>query len=175
MKLKSLSINDMEQIRQWRNEQLQMLRTSFPLTKEMQEDFYNNEICNRQSNSRYWGVWTTCENVAMDLIGMCGIENIQWENRLGEISLLLNPKLELGFCMKEALNLLLDKAFFYLNLENVFTEVYDCSLFKQFWIKIYNKYNNGIAAPKLPNKKYYNGVFYDSLHLNINKEKYSSL
>src|SRR5689334_8398104 len=91
MKLKALSITDVEQVRQWRNQQTEMLRTPFLLTIEMQSRFYSDVVCNRQSNSRYWGIWTD-EKIKPSLIGMCGLENISWENRLAEISLIFNPE-----------------------------------------------------------------------------------
>lgn len=160
MKFKELSLEDIEQVRQWRNQQLSMLRTSFPLTKEMQADFYHNVVCNRQANSRYWGIWED------DFIGMAGIENIQWENRLGEISLILDP--EYQDRAEQALRLILNEGFNDLNLENIYTEVYCCSPHFDFWM------TNELNADKvvLPKRKYWDGTYYDSLYINFNKEQY---
>jgi len=183
MKLKCLSLSDLEQIRKWRNEQTEMLRTSFPLTKEMQEDFYKNVICNRQSNSRFWviignsnkeldkdfyGKSVSCANT--ELIGMCGLENIQWENRLAEISLILEPEYN-DDNLQKALNILLHEGFANMNLENIYTEVYECSYMHRFWIESANKYNAKLVI--LPNRKYWNGKYYDSEYINFNKERYN--
>lgn len=165
MKLKALPLSDLEQVRQWRNEQLPMLRTSFPLTFEMQVDFYKNVICNRQANARYWGIHSDDR-----LIGMCGLENIQWENRLAEISFILNPKYQNYKLNEEALSLMLDEGFSNLNLENIFTEVYEFSPHFTFWSDVAKKYNTSLFF--LPNRKYYNGEYWNSYYINFNKGEY---
>jgi len=166
MKLKCLSSYDTQKVRRWRNEQLDMLRTSFPLTEEMQEGFYKNIICNRQSNARFWGMW-----IGAELIGMIGVENIELENRLGEISLLLNPEYNTDINLNKALQLLLDKGFNYLNLENIYTEIYDCHPKKKLWHEIAKEYNCKISI--LQNRKYYNGKYYNSTYINFNKEDFN--
>jgi len=164
MKLKALTLLDIEQVRQWRNLQIEMLRTPFPLTEEQQAKFYSEVISNRQANARYWGI-----KEKENLIGMAGLENIQFENRLAEISLLLTPG-----AMEEhgakALNLLLHEGFMNMNLENIFTEVYECSPHLQFWMNIVVKYDTCFA--RLPNRKYYNGEYWSSFYINFNKEDY---
>lgn len=182
MKLKPLSISDMEPIRKWRNEQLLMLRTSFPLTKEMQEDFYHNVISNRNANARYWGIFEEIEtdyvappfnsfNPIMNdrLIGMAGIENIQHENRLGEISLLLKSS-DMNDYGDEALRLLLHKGFMDLNLDNIYTEVYYCSGFYGQWINNAKEYDCIVAM--LPYRKFYNGIYWDSAYINFKREDF---
>jgi len=165
MKLKPLSILDMESIRRWRNEQIEMLRTPFQLTQKMQEQFYNEVVSNRNSNSRYWGM----RDGKDILIGMAGIENIQWENRLGEISLLMIPggMDEFG---EKALSLILNEGFMNMNLENIFTEVYEYSPYITFWMDMVGKYNTCFS--QLPNRKYYKGEYWPSYYININKEDY---
>jgi hypothetical protein len=54
MKLGALIKEELELVRGWRNEEMQFLRTPYFLTKEMQEDFYRDVICNRQSEHRYF-------------------------------------------------------------------------------------------------------------------------
>jgi len=178
MKLKALSLKDLEQVRQWRNLRLEMLRTPFPLTEEQQAKFYSEVICNRQSNARYWGIWPSkkrttypdtfeyCQSV---LIGMAGLENIQWENRLCEISLLLTPGAMDEYGTK-SLSLLLHEGFMNMNLENIFTEVYECNPHLNFWINMAGEYNTCFV--RLPNRKYYNGEYWPSYYINFNKEDY---
>ena len=163
MKFKALSLLDVEQARQWRNEQPEILRTPFPLTEGQQKQFYYEVVCNRHANARYWGVYLE------DLIGMAGLENIQWENRLAEISLILDP--EYTDYMDEALQLLLHEGFNNLNLENIYTEVYECSPYLDFWLS----YNPDFTPCfiRLPNRKYYRGRYYDSFYINFNKERYN--
>jgi RimJ/RimL family protein N-acetyltransferase len=182
MKLKALSLADLEQVRLWRNGCLESLRTPFLLTQEMQEAFYRDVVCNRQSNARYWGAWTeepypktvltgniTMQRIGVNsvLVGMCGLENIQWENRLAEISLILDPEYPM---YADALRLLLSEAFMSLNLENVYTEVYDCSPYRSFWREIIDKYKCDAAI--LPCRKYWNGRYFNSMYLNVSKGAY---
>ena len=174
MKLKPLSLSDMEPIRNWRNEQLPMLRTSFPLTQPQQLSFYSNTICNRNANARYWGIHdghyleenlTTIQRKT-NLIGMAGIENIQWENRLGEISLLIKPH-GMDKYGEDALTLILHEGFMNMNLDNIFTEVYGCSPYLKFWSDQLPKYKTRTIA--IPNRKYHNGEYWDGHYINFNK------
>jgi RimJ/RimL family protein N-acetyltransferase len=179
MKLKPLSISDMEPIRNWRNEQLAILRTSFPLTLQQQVDFYSEVVCNRRASAKYWGIFEQIETdyvappfdklkpiIRNNLIGMAGIENIQWENRLGEISLLLIPN-TMDKYGEEALELILREGFMNMNLENIFTEVYKCSPYFKFWEEQTEKYKKHLW--ELPNRKFYNGNYYNSIYINFNK------
>jgi RimJ/RimL family protein N-acetyltransferase len=189
MKLKELSLPDCEQVRQWRNKNMAMLRTPFMLTEEMQEDFYHNVVSNRNSNARYWGVWedgkiktthyfdnTPAFNTESDgiiLIGMVGLENISWENRNAEISIILNPDYQHKGYGTQAVDLLLDQGFNYLNLENIYAECYECNPALGFWHKMTNKYADKYN-PKpvwLANRKYWQGKYYDSLYVNFEKER----
>lgn len=183
MKLKALSLSDLEQVRLWRNEQIEMLRTPFLLTREQQAVFYRDVVCNRRANARYWGIWDKrevgCWADEHDItpireemfIGMCGIENIQWENRLGEISLLLNGADTSAF--KQSVCLVLQQGFMNLNLDSIYTEVYDCSPNIEFWLALFKEYKKEkFSYPVLPNRKYFDGQYFDSLYLNFTKEDF---
>lgn len=222
MKLKCLTLSNLEQVRQWRNKQLESLRTPFLLTKEHQEKFYHDVICNRQANARFWGIWEAVnkdvkyedyitsngavsfarkdlpgypviENndgrfgygteelkKAVDklkkqdvFIGMCGLESISWENRLAEVSLLLNPDYPMDKYGKEALHLLLHEGFMNMSLENIYTETYYCNPNLLFWEAMNIKFNPTIKGESdmivLPNRKYHNGKYWNSLYINISK------
>ena len=190
MKLQALSLSDLETVRLWRNENLAMLRTPFLLTLEMQADFYHNVVCNRQANARYWGIWGAgkikkydntnglCPNreYVVDgqvLIGMCGLENISWENRNAEISIIIDPDQQRKGYGAQAVALLLDQGFNFLNLENIFGECYNCNPALIFWSKICEQYKAKTAG--LPNRKYWNGIYWGSLYFNINKGTYNIL
>jgi RimJ/RimL family protein N-acetyltransferase len=162
MNLRALELEDMECIRQWRNQCLDTLRTPFPLTKEQQEDWYRNEICNRQSRSRFWGIE---ENGS--LIGYGGIENIQWENSIGEISLLINPKYQGQGYGKQAAIEIITQAFNRLNLHTVFGEVYVTNPAMGFWVAITDAYKG--YKTLLPNRKYLDGKYWDSLYFSVSQ------
>ena len=178
-----LNIGDCNAIRIWRNEIRESLRTPHYLTYEMQLDFYNNVVCNKLSNSRYWGIYSIINELDHNdsdnldskkniiacgpmLVGMAGINNIQWENGIGEISLLIGGKYKkLGYGSK-SLNILVDKAFDELRLENIYGEYYQCNPNKVFWEKYIKKF--GLTYAVLPARKYHNGNYYDSVYFNIN-------
>lgn len=166
--LRALDVGDMEHIRLWRNESLDTLRTPFPLTKEQQEDWYKNEVCDRRSRSRFWGVWhdfvthNPVESIAMsDLVGYGGIENIQWENSIGEISLLISPRYRGKSMGTLAASEILREAFWGMNLHTVYAECYSNNKAVGFWRRIFVR-DWGGSETILPNRKYCQGQYFDS-------------
>jgi RimJ/RimL family protein N-acetyltransferase len=181
MNLKVLSYPDAEQVRIWRNENLSMNRTPFLLTEQQQAQFYHNVICDRNSNFRAWGIWADSTKnigygdfVSGNFIGMGEISNIIWENRLGEIGLIMHPEHpEYSDKANEAVELILEQGFDYLNLENIFGECYGCSPYISFWEKIARKYKARDCY--LPARKYWDGKYYDSLYFNISREDWKKI
>jgi RimJ/RimL family protein N-acetyltransferase len=169
MILEPLTREDAEQIRIWRNDPRvrSTLRTPYMLTKEQQQDWYDKEIANRESHTRYWAL-VEYDNVAVPgtiawnkrvLMGYGGIENISWENRIGELSVLIDPDKWHQGLGTEAVGLFLDQAFNYLNLIAVHGECYFCAAVK-FWQKMVKKHQGTSAY--LPCRKYWNGNYYGS-------------
>lgn len=155
MRIRAPLQEDVEVARNWRNRTPEMLRTSFLLTEQMQKDFYLDVICDRRSTSRFFSI----VDIQGDLLAFIGIENIQWENRLGEISCIIKYGYETY--MTEILNIVLDTAFNQLNLISVFTEVYECSPYFEEW----ERYAIDKLAYDsiLPYRKFWDGRFYDSI------------
>ncbi|HIJ71134.1 MAG TPA: GNAT family N-acetyltransferase [Planctomycetes bacterium] len=168
MKLEVLTKDDCEQARIWRNECLVSLRTPYPLTKEQQEQFYHDVICNRNSPHRYWGIHE--DGV---FIGMGGLTNIAWESRQAEISLILDPA-KRGECRgKQAVYLLLDRAFNYLNLDLVYGECYYANTTGQhFWKTIVGDYHG--KSSDLRKGKYWNGKTSMTMYFDIEKEEFQA-
>ena len=161
MIFKAVDIEDVDKIRKWRNNSKQnmMLRTPFLLTREMQEDFYESKISNRNSNCRFWSIWKKENNLKSTLIGMAGLENIQWENRLAEISIITDPKHV--FSLKDIVAKLIELAFNQLNLKSVFTEVYGCSPYRSIWKECADVF--GAFESEIPFRKFYGGQYYNSI------------
>lgn len=157
MYFKAVELSDMEQIRKWRNEQMSMLRTSYMLTKEMQEQFFKEVICNRNTNSRFWGVWVD-DKIGNTFVGMAGLENIQWENRIAEISIITNP--EKFHFIPNILEELMKVAFAELNLIVIHTEVYECSPYTNLWSNIALAHR--ASRSHLPIRKYWDGKYHNS-------------
>jgi RimJ/RimL family protein N-acetyltransferase len=184
MEFKVLSADECEQVRIWRNSCLESLRTPYLLTNEQQFDFFKNVICNREAKARYWGIWKTVNMVVAQyrpdgvvhnardedvysLIGMAGIENIEWENRRGEISLIIDPQYRSMGNGDDAFKILLDKAFNELNLLNIWGVCYECNPAVSFWERQINKYNAFNAM--LQNMKYFNGQYWRGLYFSYER------
>lgn len=163
MKLTAPTRSDCERVRLWRNEVLETLRTPFPLTEEQQVGFYNKTICSKNSPHRYWSIIDSGQ-----LVGFGGITNIEWPNRIGEISLIIAPEFRKQHLGDDAVFYLLYEAFYVLNLKTVFGEVYMCNSAVDFWKKSTGQY--GATWCVLPNRKYANGKFWNSLYFSIDRD-----
>lgn len=155
--LRCPTLEDVEQVRLWRNDIPETLRTPYPLTKEMQEDFYRSVVCDRRANSRWWSVYGPD-----GLTGFAGLANIEWENGLAEVSLILSPDI----CGKgyggETFGLLLDEGFDNLGLSTIYGECYECNPALGFWLKMVERH--GGYQTKLPRRKRWRGQLYDSVY-----------
>ena len=185
MEFKTLSLQDCLKAREWRNETLNALRTPYGLTEEQQKEFYANVVCDRMANARYWGIWeerdkdiitvfgTYCETIMENgLIGMTGIENIEWENRRGEISLILDPEQRSKGRGDEAVKILLDKGFNELNLDNIWGVCYECNPAVKFWERQMHKYKAYHTV--FPGMKYWQGKYWRGVYFNFERGKYES-
>lgn len=163
MRLRDVSYEECQIVRLWRNESIDHYRTPYYLTEFMQDDFYANTICNRFGNSRFYAVDSG------GFVGMVGLVGIQWENRLAEISIVIDPNKRGRGVGRESIDKLLQEGFLRLNLENIFAEVYLCNDALKFWEKI----GEGKASfHHLPYRKYLNGNYYGSYYINFNRGNY---
>jgi RimJ/RimL family protein N-acetyltransferase len=87
----AIRAEDIESIRIWRNAQIEVLRQNKPITKEEQVDYFHQNI---------WPTFMLDKPKQIlfsfffqeQLIGYGGLTSIDWENKRGEISFLLNPE-----------------------------------------------------------------------------------
>jgi GNAT superfamily N-acetyltransferase len=158
-----LELSDMPQILEERNKVPETLRTPYALNSVMQEQYFRDVLSNRNSSTRYFKFLDDNE-----MIGMGGIEHISWENRIGELSILIFEEARGKGYGKQLVGSILYHAFDFLNLENVFAECYFCGQIG-FWAKIIEitkAYNT-----MLPARKYYDGRFWDSMYINFNRQR----
>jgi len=180
MEFKVLTLDDCLEVAKWRNETLNALRTPYGLTDEQQEDFYNNVVCDRKANARYWGIsinakterWNERQGKFTEIdfdkiIGMAGIENIEWENSRGEISLILDPNERGNGAGVDALEMLLNKGFNELNLNSIWGVCYECNPATSFWEREVNRYNAFTAI--LPDMKFYQGKYWKGFYFSFNR------
>lgn len=180
MILDLLSREDVELVRHWRDSCLETLRTSYRLSKEQQIGFYN-ELVYSKHLSRYWALKVDAEELQKQitkglnitqLVGMGGLQNIEWENRRAEISLIIDPVHKGKGFGQQAVDLLLDQAFNYMGLLHVWGEVYDTNeKSKQFWLKIIKKYNGFTAFH--PAAKFWKGLHYSALWFQISRHDFN--
>jgi len=164
MKLKPVTKENLETVRLWRNECMESLRTPHMLTEKQQEDFYDT-LCSRTCVHRYYELWHDGQ-----FIGLGGITYIQWENRCGEISLILAPDARGRGLGKIAVAELYRTAFDELNLNMVFGECYKCNPSYKFWEETTLNYWG--TDTTLQQRKYWNGIYYDSLYFSVTKVLY---
>jgi hypothetical protein len=155
MQVKTITKDIFLKALEWRNKNIETLRTPFFLTKEMQEEYYYKMICNRQSNVRFFSI------PAYDAVS--GLINIEWENSIAELSVITKERLGII----PATRILLRYAFKNLNLNNVYAEVYECNDLIEEWMRFTAKTN--AYSTRLPNKKFYNGKFHDSVYINFER------
>ena len=159
MELRAPTREDVEEVRLWRNDALETLRTPYPLTETMQGNFYEQVICNRYSTHRYWSIYDN------GLVGFGGLTNIEWENGLAEISLILSAGCRGQGYGAHAVQLLLDEGFGNMGLKTIYGECYDCNPAVEFWKKITDR--NGGYYTMIPRRKLWQGQLYDALHFSI--------
>jgi RimJ/RimL family protein N-acetyltransferase len=182
MKLDTLTLDQCQQVRIWRNACLETLRTPYPLTGEQQEEFYRTRVCAREGPHRYWAIRGECNpvdgperHIAGVLVGMGGLTYIQWENRIAEISLILDPAQRGKGLGEQAVDLLLEQAFDRLGLKTVYGECYVCNESGiKFWLAVTNYYEMGGSGETyfsyLPNRKFWAGKFWKGLYFSIDAD-----
>lgn len=178
MRLAILTREDLRVSTEWRNNHMETLRTPIMLNSTMQNKFYEDVICNRDSPHRYWVIRETRKELKEKntltwdeevFVGVGGLINISWENRNAEISLIIDDRYHRQGLGEKAVDLLVNQGFLCLNLQNIHGEVYYCNVSGlSFWKKMIKKYSAD-SIPK-PEVKYYMGKYWDSLYFTINKE-----
>ena len=159
MKLEVLTRSQIQSVREWRNNELQFLRTPYMITEEMQNNFYDVTVQDRRSQHRYFAIMD-----GGNFIGMGGLTNIEWENGTAEISLIIAPYYRgKGYGFK-SVDLILHEAFDSMRLYSVYGEVYNCGN-RGFWEKIVEQRSGYMT--NLVDRKMYNGKIYDSMWFSV--------
>ena len=165
MNMTGVRIEDAGIVSSWRNDARDTLRTTGFCTIDIQEQFIQNLD---QKVHRYFSFYD-----GGDLVAFGGLTHIQWENRIAEISLIVDPDQQKSGFGSDAADMLLDEAFNKLNLKTVFGECYKSNPAVDFWFRLTEKYEGYKTI--LPNRKYWNGEYYDSLWFSIDAETYRAV
>jgi len=163
MKLRAIEKKDLDLIRNARNEDISFLRTPYFITEDMQADWYRSIISNRNYNGRFYAFDNEEHG---NCSGYGAINPIQWENRIGEIGLMILPNKRKQGLGEQAVRLLLDNAFNQLNLHTVYGEYYTCGNI-QFWEKVLKDIPHYETI--LKNRKFWDGKYWDSVYFSIER------
>lgn len=117
----------LSKLKEWRNAQMKVLRQHKPLTDSHQKKWFAG--LKKDKNQALFALMTGIPP-KLNFSGYCGITNIDYRNKIGEISFLVNPK---RVSQKETykkdflavLNMLCKYSFEELGLNKVFTETFD--------------------------------------------------
>lgn len=116
---------DMESIRLWRNEQMDVLRQQAPIKPEEQKQYYNNVIIPSFGDPQPKQIlFSFLQNNLC--IGYGGLVHIDWVSRRAEISFLVDPSQlpHYYICFTEFLKLIHQVSFETLQFHRLFTETY---------------------------------------------------
>lgn len=123
-----LRYEDIYKIKEWRNEQIDILRQKKMLTNEGQKDYYNNIIRPQfDLKNPPQILFSFFKN--KNFIGYGGLVNIRWIDYRAEVSFLVNTERTKDHIYKEDflsyLELIKKVAFNDLDFNRIFTETYD--------------------------------------------------
>jgi RimJ/RimL family protein N-acetyltransferase len=125
----SLRFEDMALIKNWRNDQMRILRQNKPLTDEDQRNYYFEVVCkNMEAKHPSMILFSLLDKELC--VGYGGLTNINWGDGSAEISFLVDTAFSYEgqiFCeyFENFLDFIKDLAFSELNLDWIFTETYD--------------------------------------------------
>ena len=129
--IRAVQENDIENIRVWRNLQIDVLRQKGKISKSEQADYFNNNVFSNMYKDQPLNILMSYFHKD-ELIGYGGLVHLNWIDKRAEISFLLEPSLtnDKEIYKKHHLNflkLISDLAFKDLNFNKIFTETWSIS------------------------------------------------
>ena len=82
---------DIQALRVFRNEQIDVLRQAEPISEEQQERWYEEQVVPTQGEPRPPQVLVSILEPGGEFIGYGGLTNVRWEHRRAEVSFLVDP------------------------------------------------------------------------------------
>lgn len=169
-----LSKENLSKIKNWRNSQIDVLRQWKPLTEYNQEKWFQH--ISEDDTQIVFAIMVPNQQSSLELKGYCGITNIDFINRRGEISFLINPlrAQNEGLYRDDFLSvlyLLCQYGFENLNLHKIFTETF---AFRKHHIKILKEFGFGDECT-LKEHNFIKGKYYDSYIHSIMHNEWSDI
>jgi len=127
--LKTVQDDDIEDIRIWRNGQLDVLRQAEPISSSQQKKYFEHSIWPGMELERPENILLTFFEGGRR-IGYGGLVHISWEHRRAEVSFLLDPTYTWDISAYSRyfsvyLSMIKMFAFSVMNLNRIYTETYD--------------------------------------------------
>lgn len=135
------------------------LRTPYLATKESQQKFYREIVCNPSSPHRYYAIRTN--DASGKAVGMVGLTAISWENGHAEISLVVTDGFRGQGVGRAAVDLVLEEAFKRMRLVTVFGECYENNTALAWWMKLVEAWPDA-GWTTVPRRKFWAGKLYSS-------------
>lgn len=82
---------DIQALRGFRNEQIDVLRQAEPISEEQQERWYEEQVVPQQSDPHPSQVLVSILEPGGAFIGYGGLTNVRWDHRRAEVSFLVDP------------------------------------------------------------------------------------
>lgn len=120
---------DIQALRRFRNEQIDVLRQQEPISPPEQERWFDEVVVPAQRNPQPQTILVSILHARESFVGYGGLTNISWEARRAEVSFLVDPKRAADPVvyrrdMTSFLGFLQDWSFGALGLNRLFTETY---------------------------------------------------
>jgi RimJ/RimL family protein N-acetyltransferase len=167
-KLEPIRVEDIENIRNWRNSQLDVLRQDKIITEEEQIKYFNDHIWPETiKNEPRQILFSYFRND--DLIGYGGLVHISWKDLRAEISFLINPDNlsdeDYYLFFSSYLTLIKSVAFDDLKFNRLFTETFDIRKFHISILESNGFKREGILKEHvIINGKYVDSIFHGCLN-----------
>lgn len=169
-----IRMEDRYHIMQWRNEQMYHLRQNQPLTKEAQDEYFQNVIAKLFDQEKPQQILFSYLQ-GDKCIGYGGLVHINWVDKNAEVSFLTDSNFEIAevqFHLDNFLPLIETVAKIQLRLHKVYTYAYDIRPF--IYVTLEN--NNYFKEATLIQHCYFEGKFINVvIHSNIFTEAYETL
>ena len=165
---------DIYLIKEWRNEQIIVLRQKKPLTDQDQQNYYKNNIFPSYTDDQPVQIIFSILKEER-CIGYGGLTNTNWESKRIELSFLLQTSRTQNDLVYTAdfsayLGMIKDVVFNDLKFNRIFTETYDI---RPLHVCILEQ-NGFIYEGRMREHVLIDGVYYDSLLHGFLKEDYDS-
>lgn len=167
--LSAIEENELEQLRKWRNlpEYRKYFREYREISATMQKKWFDN-IVNNDNNTIMFSIHDTQNS---NLLGCCGLCYINWIHRYSDLSLYIGKDecyIDNDGIAEEGCKLLFDYAFNELELNKIWTEIYEFDDKKNNLYKKLGFKQDGF----LREQYFYDGKWWGSYILSLLKKEY---